>query len=131
MTGTEAQLQSFVNGRVHVVVGDITRENVAAIVNAANSSLQGGGGVDGAIHRAGGPIIFKNSLLLATKHSLSSIAFPAISTGVYDYPRAEAAKVSSQTIKEFLAGDDTVKEVRLVFFQSGDARVFIENQKFE
>ena len=187
MTGTEAQLQSFVNGRVHVVVGDITRENVAAIVNAANSSLQGGGGVDGAIHRAGGPIIleqcreirrqrypgglptgaavitaagellaqyvihtvgpiygrhkgreaelltacYKNSLLLATKHSLSSIAFPAISTGVYDYPRAEAAKVSSQTIKEFLAGDDTVKEVRLVFFQSGDARVFIENQKFE
>lgn len=187
MIGTEAQLESFVDGRVQVIVGDITHQSVAAIVNAANSSLLGGGGVDGAIHRAGGPIIleqcrelrrlrypgglptgaavmtaagellaeyvihtvgpiygthngreaellaacYKNSLMLATQHSLRSIAFPAISTGVYDYPRAEAAQVSSQTIKDFLRGDDTVKEVHLVFFQGRDARVFIEHQKFE
>jgi len=187
MTETAAHLQSFVTGRVQVVLGDITHESVNAIVNAANASLMGGGGVDGAIHRAGGPTIleqcreirrrlypdglptgeavittagalpaqyvihtvgpiygrhngnepqllagcYKNSLKLATKHSLSSIAFPAISTGVYDYPRAEAAAVSSQAIKDFLAEDNSLQQVRLVFFQPGDAQLFIENQKFE
>ena len=184
---TDTSQPIFVDGRVRVVVGDITRQDVAAIVNAANSSLLGGGGVDGAIHRAGGPIIleqcreirrtlhpkglptgeavitaagdlpaeyvihtvgpiygkhrgreaellaacYENSLLLAAKYSLASIAFPAISTGIYDYPRAEAAAVSSQAIKEFLAGNDVMKEVRLVFFQADDAEVFDENQKFE
>ena len=184
---TDTSQPIFVDGRVRVVVGDITRQDVAAIVNAANSSLLGGGGVDGAIHRAGGPIIleqcreirrtlhpkglptgeavitaagdlpaeyvihtvgpiygkhrgreaellaacYENSLLLAAKYSLASIAFPAISTGIYDYPRAEAAAVSSQAIKEFLAGNDVMKEVRLVFFQADDAEVFVENQKFE
>ena len=184
---TETHQEMFVDGRVRVVRGDITLQDVDAIVNAANSSLLGGGGVDGAIHRMGGPIIleqcreirrtlypkglptgeavitaagdlpseyvihtvgpiygthrgreselltacYKNSLLLAVKYSLASIAFPAISTGVYDYPRDEAAAVSSQAIKDFLAGSDLVKEVRLVFFQSEDAEIFIENQKFE
>jgi len=178
---------NFANGRVRVMVGDITHQQVDAIVNAANSSLLGGGGVDGAIHRAGGPIIleqcrelrrtlypkglpageavitaagelpakfvihtvgpihgahqgdepellascYKNSLLLAVKYSLASIAFPAISTGIYGYPRGQAAMVSSQAIAEFLAGNDLVKEVRLVFFQPGDADEFIKNQKFE
>ena len=186
MTATEAHQQTFVDGRVRVIVGDITREDVAAIVNAANSTLLGGGGVDGAIHRAGGPIIleqcreirrtlypqglptgeavitdagklpaqhvihtvgpihgthrgreaellaacYRNSLLLAAKHSLSSIAFPAISTGVYDYPRDDAATVSSQAIQQFLADDRSLKEVRLVFFQQRDAKVFLENQRF-
>jgi O-acetyl-ADP-ribose deacetylase (regulator of RNase III) len=74
---------------------------------------------------------YRNSLLLAAKHSLPSLAFPAISTGVYDYPRDEAATVSSQAIKEFLAGNDTVKEVRLVFFHAADLDVFLANQKFE
>ncbi len=74
---------------------------------------------------------YKNSLTLAAKHSLGSIAFPAISTGIYDYPRAEAAAVSSRAIKEFLASDDSVKEVRLVFFQASDAEVFLNNQEFE
>ncbi len=169
-----------------MVVGDITKQDVDAIVNAANSSLLGGGGVDGAIHRAGGPEIleecreirrtrfpeglptgeavittggrlpalyvihtvgpvygehrgkeaellancYHNSLTLAVEKNLASIAFPAISTGIYGYPLAEAAAVSSQTIENFLATDRQLKEVRLVFFQARDAQVFLENQKF-
>lgn len=179
-------LQSFLDGRVQVVVGDITKQDVDAIVNAANSSLLGGGGVDGAIHRAGGPEIleecreirrtrfpeglptgeavittggrlpalyvihtvgpvygehrgkeaellancYHNSLTLAVEKNLASIAFPAISTGIYGYPLDEAAAVSSQTIENFLATDRQLKEVRLVFFQARDAQVFLENQKF-
>ena len=179
--------QEFLDGRVHVIIGDITRQRVDAIVNAANSTLLGGGGVDGAIHRSGGPQIlqecqqirqttypkglptgeavittagnlpakyvihtvgpiygrskgsesellaacYHNSLLLARKHSISSIAFPAISTGAYGYPRSEAAAVSSETIKEFLAGDQLLSEVRLVFFLEREARAFLENQRFE
>ena len=180
------QMQTYLSGRVRVVVGDITRVDVDAIVNAANSSLLGGGGVDGAIHRAGGPKIleqcreirrtlspdglptgeavitaagelpaqyvihtvgpiygthrgresellancYRNSLLLAVKYSLSSLAFPAISTGVYHYPRDKAAAVASLAIQEFLAGDDLLKEIQMVFFQPVDAEVFIQNQKF-
>ena len=179
--------QEFLGGRVLVLIGDITRQNVDAIVNAANPTLLGGGGVDGAIHRSGGPQIlqecqqvrqttypqglptgeavittagdlparyvihtvgpiygrnngsesellaacYHNSLLLALKHSISSIAFPAISTGAYGYPRSEAAAVSSEAIKEFLAGDQFLREVRLVFFLEREARVFLENQRFE
>ena len=167
------------------MVGDITHQEVDAIVNAANSTLLGGGGVDGAIHRVGGPIIleqcreirrtlypqglptgeavitaagdlpaqyvihtvgpiygrhdgheaellaacYRRSMDLAVKHSLSSIAFPAISTGVYGYPRDEAAAVASQAIQEFLTADDSITEVRLVFFQPRDAKVFFANQE--
>jgi O-acetyl-ADP-ribose deacetylase len=187
VNASNLQDRTFLDGRVRVVVGDITKQETDAIVNAANSSLLGGGGVDGAIHRAGGPLIldqcreirrtlypnglptgeavltaagdlpaqyvihtvgpiygshrgqeakllaacYKNSLALAMKHSLESIAFPAISTGIYGYPRDEAGAVSSQAIQEFLAGDDMIKDVRLVFFQPRDAEVFIEHQKFE
>ncbi len=183
---SESLTRSFLEGRVNVVVGDITRQDVEAIVNAANSSLLGGGGVDGAIHRAGGPEIlaecqeirrtrfpeglptgeavittggklaalyvihtvgpiygehggkeaellancYHNSLMLAVEKNLTSIAFPAISTGVYGYPLAEAAEVSSKTIENFLATDRQLKEVRLVFFQARDAEVFLHNQKF-
>jgi len=179
--------ESFLGGRVVVVVADITKQAVAAIVNAANSSLMGGGGVDGAIHRAGGPQIlaecqqirkttypqglpageavlttggelpadyvihtvgpvygrnsardaellaacYENSLALALKHSMTSIAFPAISTGVYGYPKHEAAEVSSTSIRRFLASDSAIEQVRMVFFQSSDATAFLENQKFE
>jgi O-acetyl-ADP-ribose deacetylase (regulator of RNase III) len=186
MTATEAPQQTFLDGRVRVIVGDITREDVGAIVNAANSTLLGGGGVDGAIHRAGGPTILEqcreirrtlypkglptgeavittggellaeyvihtvgpiygrhqgqeaeslaacylNSLKLAAQHSLTSIAFPAISTGVYGYPRDEAATVSSQAIQQFLKEDESLTDIRLVFFQQRDARVFIQNQRF-
>src|SRR3989442_3304751 len=178
--------KTFLEGRVTVVVGDITKQDVEVIVNAANSSLLGGGGVDGAIHRAGGPAIleecreirrtrfpqglptgeavittggklpalyvihtvgpiygehggkeaellancYHNSLTLAVEKNLSSVAFPAISTGVFGYPPDQAAKVSSTTIEHFLSTDHQLKEVRLVFFQARDADVFLENQKF-
>ena len=179
--------QVFLKGRVVVLIGDITHQNVDAIVNAANSTLLGGGGVDGAIHRAGGPQILKeceeirkttyptglptgeavittagnlpaqyvihtvgpiygrdkgresellvacyqNSLLLASRHLLSSIAFPSISTGAYGYPLTEAAAVSSRAIQESLAANDVIRQVRLVFFHQKDARVFLANQRFE
>lgn len=180
------QIESFLGGRVLLVIGDITRQDVTAIVNAANSTLLGGGGVDGAIHRAGGPEILKecqqirktvypdglptgqavittggilpakyvihtvgpiygrdpereaellaacyqNSLLLARQHRASSIAFPSISTGAFGYPRAEAAKIASATIKSFLTADEEIQQVRLVFFQPGDVRVFREYHEF-
>jgi O-acetyl-ADP-ribose deacetylase (regulator of RNase III) len=179
-------MRTFLDGRVTVVVGDITKQDVEAMVNAANSSLLGGGGVDGAIHRAGGPAILEecreirrtrfpqglptgeavvttggnlpalyvihtvgpiygedsgeeaqllancyyNSLTLAVEKNVTSVAFPSIATGVYGYPRAEAADISSRTIENFLANDRQLKEVRLVFFQPGDAETFLENQKF-
>ena len=177
---------TFLDDRVAVVVGDITKQDTDAIVNAANSSLLGGGGVDGAIHRAGGPRIleecreirrtrfpeglpsgeavitsggnlpalyvihtvgpiygnqggnegellancYHNSLTLAVEKNLGSIAFPSISTGVYGYPRAEAAVISSQTIQNFLSKDRQLTEVRLVFFVAADAETFLKNQKF-
>lgn len=177
----------FIQGRVIAAVGDITRQAVDAVVNAANSTLMGGAGVDGAIHNAGGPTIleeckeirrtrfprglpageavittagllparhvihtvgpvwgreggreaellaacYSNSLSLAAEHALSTIAFPFISTGAFGYPREEAAAVSSLAVAEFLRGDETVSEVRLVFFSEGDLRVFLSNHKFE
>jgi O-acetyl-ADP-ribose deacetylase (regulator of RNase III) len=183
---SDTETESFLGGRVLVVIGDITRQDVTAIVNAANSSLLGGGGVDGAIHRAGGPEILKacqeirkttypdglptgqavittggnlpakhvihtvgpiygqeqereaellaacyqNSLLLARQHGVTSIAFPSISTGVYRYPKPEAAKIASATIKDFLTADAEIQQVRLVFFQPEDARVFREFHEF-
>jgi O-acetyl-ADP-ribose deacetylase len=184
---TSSPLETFLTGRVLVMVGDITRQDVTAIVNAANSSLLGGGGVDGAIHRAGGPAIleeckqlrktlytdglptgqavlttggdlaakyvihtvgpiygreperdaellaacYQNSLLLARQHDVSSIAFPSISTGAFGYPKVEAARVASTAIKDFLTADQQIQQVRLVFFQERDARVFLHNHKFE
>ena len=176
----------FLDGRLVVVIGDITQQQVEAIVNAANSSLLGGGGVDGAIHRGGGPkslaecreirrtrhpeglptgeavittagrmpakhvihtvgpiygrhngteaellaACYENSLKLAADHTLSSIAFPSISTGAFGYPKPEAAIVASQTIEAFLRRDERIKLVPLVFFQRADADIFIANQKF-
>jgi O-acetyl-ADP-ribose deacetylase (regulator of RNase III) len=178
--------KTFLNDRVAVKIGDITKEQVDAIVNAANSSLMGGGGVDGAIHRAGGPEILKqckeirakefpdglptgeavittagrmaakhvihtvgpvygrgggekaellascyrNCLRLAVEHGLKTIAFPAVSTGIYGYPLSEAAKVSSETIEDFLGSNASLNQVRLVFFSASDANVFMKNQAF-
>jgi O-acetyl-ADP-ribose deacetylase len=178
---------SFLDGRVVVVVGDLTEQRVTAIVNAANSTLLGGGGVDGAIHRTGGPQIlrecqqlrqtqypkglptgqavvttagnlpakyvihtvgpiygrdktreaqllaacYQNSLLLAPEYQISSIAFPSISTGAFGYPKDEAAAISSKAIQDGLAESEIVEQVRLVFFQPKDARVFLQYQIFE
>jgi O-acetyl-ADP-ribose deacetylase (regulator of RNase III) len=153
--------------------GDITLERVDAIVNAANSSLLGGGGVDGAIHRAGGPAIlaacreirasrypeglptgeavitpggnlparfvihtvgplhgrnggrdaellaacYENSIALAAANGLATLAFPAISTGVYGYPKDEAARVARAAIERALAAHPSIREVRLVTFR--------------
>ena len=179
-------LKTYLAGRVAVNVGDITKEAVDAIVNAANGSLMGGGGVDGAIHRTGGPAIkaacakirrtqypqglptgeavittagnlpakhvihtvgpvyargadkadllaacYYNSLSLAVAHQLKSIAFPAISTGVYGYPMAEAAAVSSRTIEQFLSVDNSITDVKMVFFAAGDAEVFLKHHRFK
>ena len=176
----------FVENRVVVTVGDITDQAVDAVVNAANSTLLGGGGVDGAIHGKGGAEIlkecreirntqypnglppgkavittggnlkakhvihtvgqiykfnqgrdaelladcYKNSLSVANENNLQTIAFPSISTGAFYYPKAEAAKVSSLAIKEFLNQNETIKEIRLVFFSESDAKTFLQHQNF-
>lgn len=178
---------SFLGGRLTVETGDITRRRVDAIVNAANSSLMGGGGVDGAIHRAGGPDILREcealrrerfpkglptgqavqttagslparfvihtvgpvwhgggnreeellascytkSLELAASLGAQSIAFPAISTGVYGYPREEAAVTVWRTLRLYLGSHADPRSVVLVFFSAGDARVFLASDAAE
>jgi O-acetyl-ADP-ribose deacetylase (regulator of RNase III) len=163
---------------IELVKGDITKMNVDAIVNAANTSLMGGGGVDGAIHRAGGPAIleecrkivarqggcktgeavittggnlpakfvihtvgpiwnggtknekeklancYRNSLLLAVENKLNSIAFPNISTGIYHYPKKDAAETAIETVKEFLRLDNSLKQVHFVCFDDENYSVY-------
>ena len=155
---------------ISVIIEDITRVQVDVIVNAANSSLMGGGGVDGAIHRKGGPVIleecrmivsrqgacktgeavitsagnlpakfvihtvgpvwnggnmcesnllascYRNSLHLAEEYQCSSIAFPGISTGIYGYPKLQAAKIAIDTINEHLNNMKYINKVILVCF---------------
>lgn len=159
---------------IEVIRADITTLDVDAIVNAANPSLAGGGGVDGAIHRAAGPELlaaslaqapcpagearitpgfrltarwvihtvgpvwrggnedeaallasaYVSSLDLAAEAGARSIAFPAISTGVYGYPKAEAAEVSRHAIRGWVKGHpDTIDRVVLVAFSDADARL--------
>jgi O-acetyl-ADP-ribose deacetylase (regulator of RNase III) len=154
-------------GRIELLQGDITALEVDAIVNAANRSLLGGGGVDGAIHRAAGPQLlaecktlggcetgeakitggfklparhvihtvgpvygnrledpkllaacYRNSLRLATEKGLATIAFPAISCGVYGYPPAKACRVAVETVREFLAKDQALEKVIFVVFSA-------------
>ena len=152
---------------IEIIQGDIVLQEVDAIVNAANQHLAGGGGVDGAIHRAGGPTIMKElkekyrdcptgsavitgagnlkakyiihavgprwqggtkneadllasayrtSLELARNHQCRTIAFPAISTGIYGFPVEPAARVSLQTTLEFLRKENSFEWVRFVLF---------------
>ena len=148
---------------ISLILGDITKLKVDCIVNAANNSLLGGGGVDGAIHRAAGPrllvecralrgcetgqakitngynlpapyvihtvgpiykgkeqdaydlhMCYVNSLNLARKHSIHSIAFPSISTGAYGYPPDKASKIAIKTVKEWLK-DNEDYEITVIF----------------
>jgi O-acetyl-ADP-ribose deacetylase (regulator of RNase III) len=155
-------------GVIEVVCGDITRLDADAIVNAANSTLLGGGGVDGAIHRAAGPELlaecrtiggcptsearitkgyrlkarhvihtvgpvwrggghgeeellarcYRASLALAAKHGLRSIAFPAISTGVYGFPKLRATDIAVAETRKFLAHHGTPERVIFVCFDA-------------
>jgi O-acetyl-ADP-ribose deacetylase (regulator of RNase III) len=152
-------------GRIELLLGDITQLPVDAIVNAANRSLLGGGGVDGAIHRAAGrrlveecrtlggcetgdakmtagyelpashvihtvgPVYhgrpsdpellascYRTSLELASRHGLHSVAFPAISCGIYGYPITEATRIAIDTVTDFLAGNALPEKVLFVLF---------------
>ena len=144
-----------VKSQIQVVQGDITKLDCDGIVNAANRSLLGGGGVDGAIHRAAGPgeakitkgyrlrakyIIhtvgpiysgtaedaaqladcYRNSLDLAKEHDVHSIAFPAISTGVYGYPLEDATEIAVKTVAQWL--EDHADYAMQVIFCCFDAR---------
>ncbi len=156
--------------------GDITKLQIDAIVNAANSSLLGGGGVDGAIHRAAGaellaacrqldgcktgkakltlgyrlpakyvihtvgPIwrggyagepellasCYRESLRLATQHHIKTIAFPAISCGVYGYPIERAAAVALETVFNYLLTDGSIEGVNFVCFSDADYDVYLD-----
>jgi O-acetyl-ADP-ribose deacetylase (regulator of RNase III) len=159
--------------QLEIVEGDITRLAVDAIVNAANPELQGGGGVDGAIHRAAGPELLKASLALggcptgdakatpgfelpatwvfhavgpvwfdgshgedaalsscyrrclelATAHDVKTIAFPAISTGVYGFPHQRAAEIAVKTVKEW-ADECEVERVIFCCFSRQTAEIY-------
>lgn len=160
--------------RIEIHKGDITKLKVDAIVNAANTSLLGGGGVDGAIHRAAGPELldfnrklggcktgeakispgfnlpakyiihtvgpvwnggqnkeenllancYRNSLKLAVENGIKTIAFPAISTGVYRFPLEGATKIAVTEVKKFLEKNDSIEKVIFVCFDEEPYQVY-------
>jgi O-acetyl-ADP-ribose deacetylase (regulator of RNase III) len=165
--------------RIKVIQGDITKQECDAIVNAANSSLMGGGGVDGAIHLAGGPKIleeckkivatqggcptgeavittggnlpakfvihavgpvwrggkgeepeklascYKNSLRLAVENHLQSVAFPNISTGIYGYPKKQAAEIAVKEVVDFLHAHPSAPSVYFVCFDEENFQLYL------
>ncbi|KPJ78312.1 MAG: hypothetical protein AMJ54_04305 [Deltaproteobacteria bacterium SG8_13] len=168
-------MEKSVLQKIEIRQGDITRLEVDAIVNAANSSLLGGGGVDGAIHRAAGPELldecrtiggcptgearitggyrlpaahvihtvgpvyhrmnaaraenllaqcYVNSLTLAAAHGVRSVAFPAISCGVYGYPIADACRVAIDSSCRFLKALPAIEKVVFILFSEGDRQVY-------
>lgn len=166
--------------KIKLLKTDITQINADAIVNAANSSLLGGGGVDGAIHRAGGPAIleecrqirakqggcstgeavittagrlpakyvihtvgpvwnggnkgekellancYRNSLKLAVAHGVKTIAFPNISTGIYHFPKPEAASIAIKEVQQFTANDQSIDEIYFVCFDDENYGLYQE-----
>jgi O-acetyl-ADP-ribose deacetylase (regulator of RNase III) len=160
--------------KIKIIKGDITKVRTEAIVNAANTTLLGGGGVDGKIHRAAGPKLFeeckklggcetgeakitkgynllakyvihtvgpiwqggnrdeeeklascyRNSLELAAKYKIKSIAFPSISTGAYGFPIEKAAPIALKEVRKFLEENDAVKEVIFVLFSEKDFQIY-------
>lgn len=160
--------------RIELLKTDITKLNVDAIVNAANKTLLGGGGVDGAIHRAAGPELlqeckslngcetgdakitkgynlpakyvihavgpvwhdgskdeepklrscYHKSLEIAKKNNCKTIAFPNISTGIYGYPKKEAAKTAISAVKEFLEKDTDISKVIFVCFDEENYNIY-------
>jgi len=166
--------------KIEIIKGDITTLEVDAIVNAANSGLLGGGGVDGAIHRAGGSQIleeckairnkqgklpageavitsagnmlakfvihtvgpvweggacdesvklancYQNALQLAIDNGCKTIAFPNISTGVYGYPKQEAAEIAIKTVTDFLSKHQEIEKVVFCCFDEENYRIFLE-----
>jgi len=162
------------DSRVIIQKGDITKLKVDAIVNAANKTLLGGGGVDGAIHRAAGKELFaecrllngcqtgeakitkgynlpakyvihtvgpvwnggkyneqellsncyKNSLKLAVENNIATIAFPNISTGVYGFPKIQAAQIAKKTVEEFLNDNKSLKKVFFIIFDDENFAVY-------
>jgi len=167
-------------GEIEIVHGDITRLRVDAIVNAANKSLLGGGGVDGAIHRHAGPELLEecrslngcktgqakitgaynlpakyiihtvgpvwkggryqegkilshcyyNSLKLASRHGLQTLAFPGISTGAYLYPKDQAADIAISTVLDYLRKEPSLREVYFVCFDQENLKIY-ENKMQE
>jgi O-acetyl-ADP-ribose deacetylase len=172
-------MKKKITDMMEIMQGDITKLDVDAIVNAANRSLLGGGGVDGAIHRAAGPKLLEecrklggcdtgdakitkgynlearhvihtvgpvysgkaqdsrllsqcyfNSMRLASDNKLKSIAFPAISCGVYGYPVEKACKVAVDTVRKYLEdGKSSVKRVLFVLFSRGDLDIYAKYLK--
>lgn len=164
--------------KIDVILGDITKIEVDAIVNATNEGLWGGGGVDGAIHRAAGPSLaeecrlireraggcptgkavvtgagqlpckhvihtvgpvwqgglrgepealascYRESLELARREGLRSLAFPNISTGVYGYPKREAAEIAQRVVREWLDTHDGIDRVVFVCFDEENLRLY-------
>jgi O-acetyl-ADP-ribose deacetylase (regulator of RNase III) len=166
-------MEKEILNKIEVMRGDITKLEVDVIVNAANTSLLGGGGVDGAIHRASGPELleecrpldgcptgeakitkgynlhakyvihtvgpiyqgtkedsqylancYQNSLQLAVENNITSIAFPAISCGVYGYPIQDASRIAIKTVYNFLKTNTLIKTVVFILFSAEDQKIY-------
>lgn len=163
--------------KIKLIKGDIVEQDVDAVVNAANSGLFGGGGVDGAIHKAGGPLIdeecrairesyggcptghavitgggnlkakyvihavgpvweggnfdedkllasaYIESLKLADRYNIKTMAFPSISTGAYGFPVERAARIALKVVSDYLKNSD-IKEVRFILFSDRDYDIY-------
>lgn len=166
-------MEKKILGKIEIIQADITKINVDAIVNAANNSLLGGGGVDGAIHRAAGPELlaecktiggcptgdaritkgynlpakyvihtvgpvyrglpsdskllsqcYENSFKIAVEKKIKTIAFPAISCGIYGYPIEDACQIALDTTIKFLKENEVLEKVIFVLFSKNDEKIY-------